>query len=452
MSIATAIADAQQKVANAYLTVSNKGGTLPASRNLSNLSVAINSIPSGGGTSPVIQQLDITPTTSSQVYNPVSGVDGYGPVNVSAVTSAIDNNILATNIKSGVSILGVTGNVVESVEDTLSVTPSTSAQTFTPTSPYTGYNQINVSAVTSSIDNNIQAGNIKSGVNILGVIGTYSGGGNNDIASYQITNGTASKISKSLSGTEFNDILTIDSYGMDSIFKNKLLTGQVNFQNVTQVNSYGLNETFYGNSGITSALFPSLTTVNANSMYQTFVGNSIVNVDLSNLTTIGDHGMYNCFSNNNISGILDLSLLVTVDRYGLYGCFGKNNGTGAITGINVSSLTTLGVGAMTGCFSGQSSLTGNIYFTSLTNLSSFALNQCFSGSSIQGLILYFPAITSNSFVDNNTNCFNMMLRYATNCTVHFPSNLQSVIGSWSDVTNGFSGTNTTVLFDLPATE
>ena len=44
-----------------------------------------------------------------------------------------------------------------------------------------------------------------------------------------------------------------------------------------------------------------------------------------------------------------------------------------------------------------------------------------------------------------------MLRGVTGCTVHFPSNLEAVIGSWSDVTNGFGGTNTTVLFDLPAT-
>ena len=44
-----------------------------------------------------------------------------------------------------------------------------------------------------------------------------------------------------------------------------------------------------------------------------------------------------------------------------------------------------------------------------------------------------------------------MLSGVTGCTVHFPSNLESVIGSWSDVTDGFDGTNTTVLFDLPAT-
>lgn len=49
MSIATAIQAAQTKVANAYTAVNNKGGTLPATQNLSNLPTAISSIPSGGG-------------------------------------------------------------------------------------------------------------------------------------------------------------------------------------------------------------------------------------------------------------------------------------------------------------------------------------------------------------------------------------------------------------------
>lgn len=64
--------------------------------------------------------------------------------------------------------------------------------------------------------------------------------------------------------------------------------------------------------------------------------------------------------------------------------------------------------------------------------------------------LSFPALTSTSF-GSYTNQFNYMLKGVTGCTVHFPSNLQSVIGSWSSVTSGFGGTNTTVLFDLPAT-
>jgi hypothetical protein len=45
-----------------------------------------------------------------------------------------------------------------------------------------------------------------------------------------------------------------------------------------------------------------------------------------------------------------------------------------------------------------------------------------------------------------------MLSGVTGCTVHFPSNLQAVIGSWADVTAAFGGTNTTILYDLPQTE
>jgi hypothetical protein len=96
--------------------------------------------------------------------------------------------------------------------------------------------------------------------------------------------------------------------------------------------------------------------------------------------------------------------------------------------------------------------------TSLTsvNLSSLKIvtgNSCFRYA-FQGCTslttLSFPALESTSF-GSYTNQFNNMLQGVTGCTVHFPSNLQSVIGSWSDVTNGFGGTNTTVSFDLPAT-
>lgn len=64
--------------------------------------------------------------------------------------------------------------------------------------------------------------------------------------------------------------------------------------------------------------------------------------------------------------------------------------------------------------------------------------------------IYFRALNSNSF-GSHTHQFDSMLSGVTGCTVHFPSNLQSVIGNWSSVTSGFGGTNTTVLFDLSAT-
>jgi hypothetical protein len=161
-----------------------------------------------GGSEPVITSLNVTPTTSAQTITAPSGTDGYSPVNVAAVTASIDSDIKASNIKSGVSILGVTGTVTElngetqtatltsSVGNTFtpssgknaitsitvtpnnqarSVTPTTSSQSLTVNNGYSGNGTITVSAVTSSIDANIQAGNIKKDVQILGVTGTYEG-------------------------------------------------------------------------------------------------------------------------------------------------------------------------------------------------------------------------------------------------------------------------------------
>ena len=62
------------------------------------------------GSSPVITSLSVTPTTSAQTITAPSGTDGYSPVNVAAVTASIDANITAGNIKDGVTILGVTGS------------------------------------------------------------------------------------------------------------------------------------------------------------------------------------------------------------------------------------------------------------------------------------------------------------------------------------------------------
>ncbi len=52
----------------------------------------------------------ITPTKSNQTVNASSdSADGFSAVTVNGVTAAIDANITAGNIKHGVTILGVTG-------------------------------------------------------------------------------------------------------------------------------------------------------------------------------------------------------------------------------------------------------------------------------------------------------------------------------------------------------
>lgn len=58
---------------------------------------------------PTLEDVTATPATSQQTITAGSGYDGIGTVTVAAVTAAIDANIVAGNIKDGVTILGVTG-------------------------------------------------------------------------------------------------------------------------------------------------------------------------------------------------------------------------------------------------------------------------------------------------------------------------------------------------------
>lgn len=121
------------------------------------------------------EQITINPSTSQQVVTPTQGHNAITQVTVPAVTSAIDANITQNNIKSGVTILGVAGNLEPDKPDqTKTVTPTTSQQTITPD---TGYElaSVTVNAVTAAIDADIVAGNIKKDVNILGVVGSYEG-------------------------------------------------------------------------------------------------------------------------------------------------------------------------------------------------------------------------------------------------------------------------------------
>ena len=187
-----------------------------------------------------LQSRTVDPSTAQVRYYPTTtGAIGLSSIVVRAVTSSIDSNIQAGNIKNGVTILGVTGNyqggtlgtktvnsstssqtvtpdsgdyglssvtinpytldsktvdcstgqqVITSDADGLSsvtvnaaslqgrtYTPSTTTQTIYPNSSYIGFRSVTINGVTSSIDANIQSGNIKNGVSILGVTGTFEG-------------------------------------------------------------------------------------------------------------------------------------------------------------------------------------------------------------------------------------------------------------------------------------
>ena len=198
----------------------------------------------------------------------------------------------------------------------------------------------------------------------------------------------------------------------------------VSFPDLTTLSgNYALNYAFNSCTGLTSVDLSSLTTVSGRSAMQyAFSGcTGLTSVDLSSLTTVsGSSAMASAFSGYAGLTSVDLSSLTTVSGSSALGSAFYN--CAGLTSVDLSSLATV---------SGSSAMSSAFSNTKLTTLS-------------------FPSLNSNSF-GSYTDQFNNMLKSVTGCTVHFPSNLQSVIGSWTSVTGGFGGTNTTVLFDLPAT-
>ena len=227
----------------------------------------------GGASGASLQSKTVSPSESAQTIKADNGYDGLSQVTVNAVSRTYvgsgvtkksaatytpgtsdqniasgqylngtqtikgDSNLTAGNIRSGVKIFNVTGSYAGSSSggsssrlQTKTATPSESTQTISPDSGYDGLSSVTVNAVSRTYvgsgvtkkaaatytpktsdqsiaasqylsgaqtikgDANLVAGNIKSGVSIFGVTGTYAGGGssggsgNNNVEAYAVTN------------------------------------------------------------------------------------------------------------------------------------------------------------------------------------------------------------------------------------------------------------------------
>ena len=122
---------------------------------------------SGGSSGAVLQSKTVSPSESAQTIKADNGYDGLSQVTVNAVSR--------TYVGSGVT-----------KKSAATYTPSTSNQTIAASQYLSG-------AQTIKGDANLVAGNIKSGVSIFDVTGTYAGGGssggsgNNNVEAYAIT-------------------------------------------------------------------------------------------------------------------------------------------------------------------------------------------------------------------------------------------------------------------------
>lgn len=104
MSIQTEIERLENAKSALKTSITNKGVTVDEGKKINEYSALVDSIVELKG-----QTKTVTPSTSEQTISPDAQYNGLTSVTVNAVTSAIDSNIVADNIKKDVSILGITG-------------------------------------------------------------------------------------------------------------------------------------------------------------------------------------------------------------------------------------------------------------------------------------------------------------------------------------------------------
>lgn len=104
MSIQTEIERLENAKSALKTSITNKGVIVDEGKKLNEYSALVDSIVELKG-----QTKTVAPSTSEQTISPDAQYNGLTSVTVNAVTSAIDSNIVADNIKKDVSILGVTG-------------------------------------------------------------------------------------------------------------------------------------------------------------------------------------------------------------------------------------------------------------------------------------------------------------------------------------------------------
>lgn len=238
---------------------------------------------SGGSSGVKLQSKTVTPSENTQTVNPDSSYDALSSVTVEAISNTYigssvtkksaatytpgtsnqsiasgqylsgaqtikgDSNLIASNIKKGVTIFNVTGSYNEATGgptlQSKAVSPSESTQTVSPDSGYDGLSKVTVNAISTTYvgsgvtkkaaatytpstsnqtiaasqylngaqtikgDANLVAGNIKSGVSIFGVTGNYAGSssgsssGSNNVEAYHVTSTSPSVSFKTSSGT-----------------------------------------------------------------------------------------------------------------------------------------------------------------------------------------------------------------------------------------------------------
>lgn len=255
--------------------------------------------------------------------------------------------------------------------------------------------------------------------------------------------------SSNIEEVTLNKLREISALGGQNCFRECESLAGIDMPSLVLIGDYGCENFVYGDGSLKYFKAPVLTSVGERGLSGCCMNcYGLEIVDLRNLTTIGNYGMYQAFSGCTSLVSLNLSGVETIDRGALsYICYGDTN----LESVDLSGLVEIPREGLSNAFNNCKKLE-TVVLSSVEKIRYYrALYRAFFGDTALKE-LSFPALKDvTDEHDVNTNQFNNMLERCSGVTVHFPSNMESVIGSWSDVTSGFGGTDTTVLFDLPST-
>lgn len=265
------------------------------------------------GNEPALEEKTVNSSTLSQEVLPGDGFDGLSKVTVEPYTldsKTVNSSTSQQTVTSNAD--GLSSVTVEPYTlDSKAVDPSTTQQVVTSSAD--GLSSVTVNAVTSSIDSNIQADNIKKDVTILGVTGTYESAPTQpnlqDVSVTYLSNGNYT-----ISASDGYDGLgTVDvSVNIDGA-TNWIIEARAG--RLTDISGYSIAELvknqngasgLFMNSGITS--IPRIQDsvdnpngdVGASSLKQTFSScGSLQNVDMS-IGRVSTGGMMECFASSHV--------------------------------------------------------------------------------------------------------------------------------------------------------
>ena len=231
------------------------------------------------------------------------------------------------------------------------ITPTATSQIAVPSGYYTGGD------VTVAGDSNLVADNIKSGVNIFGVNGTYEGSGGSGDTSME--DGLVARTASSY----INDRVT--EVGVNAFYYYGSLT-TVSLPNATTIGF----QAFYNCSGLTTVSFPNAVTIGSNAFISC---TNLTTVSFPNAVTIGSTAFLYCSKLTTVS----FPNAVTIGYQAFCRCSN-------LTTANFPAATTIGSSAFQYC-----SLLTTASFPVATDISVNAFNCCYNLTTAN-----FPAVIS----------------------------------------------------------